>query len=113
MDFEELIYKMDQKIFSLARSVRCNSSSVLDRDERMQWSSYVITAGDDIVDALLCSTVDVTSTLRMLRKKYEKASRLSKRINPMISMSMFDVYVIVLDEIASFMLEQEAMPYGN
>lgn len=108
MDFEELIFGMNQTIFSMARSVRCRSSSPLRRDEEIEWSSYVVSAGDEIVDAILCSTIDITDTLRSLRNKYEKASRLAKRVNPANATRIFDVYIMVLDEVTNFIFEQEA-----
>lgn len=108
MDFEELMYGMHQTVLSLARSVWYGAPSPLRRDEAIEWSSYVVSAGDEIIDAILCSTVDITNTLRALRNKYEKASRLAKRVNPANATRVFDVYIIVLDEVANFVLEQEA-----
>ena len=113
MDFEELIYGMNQTVFSLARSVRYKVSSPLQREEEIEWSSYVVSAGDEIIDAILCSTVDITNTLRSLRTKYEKASRLAKRVNPANATRIFDVYIIVLDEVANFVFEQEARFNGR
>ena len=108
MDFEELIFGMNQTIFSMAHSVRYRMPSPLRRDEEIEWSSYVVSAGDEIVDAILCSTVDITNTLRSLRNKYEKASRLAKRVNPANATRIFDVYIMVLDEVTNFIFEQEA-----
>ena len=108
MDFEELIYGMNQTVFSLARSVRYRMTSPLKREEEIEWSSYVISAGDEIIEAILCSTVDITNTFRSLRTKYEKASRLAKRVNPANATRIFDVYIMVLDEVANFIFEQEA-----
>jgi hypothetical protein len=113
VDFEELIFGMNQTIFSMAHSVRYRISSPLRRDEVIEWSSYVVSAGDEIVDAILCSTVDITDTLRLLRKKYEKASRLAKRVNPANATGIFDVYIMVLDEVANFIFEQEARFNGR
>ena len=113
MDFEELIYGMNRAVFRLSRSVSYKKASVLQRDELLEWSSYVVTAGDEIIDAILCSTVDITNTLRLLRTKYEKASRLAKRVNPANATRIFDVYIMVLDEVANFIFEQEARFNGR
>lgn len=112
MDFEELIYGMNRAVFRLSRSVSYKKASVLQRDELLEWSSYVVTAGDEIIDSILCSTVDITSTIASLRTKYKKASKLANRMNPSNPTRIFDVYVIVLDEIESYILEQEAKTYG-
>lgn len=113
MDFEELIYGMNQTVFSLARSVRYRMPSPLKREEEIEWSSYVISAGDEIIEAILCSTVDITNTFSSLRNKYEKASRLAKRVNPANATRIFDVYVMVLDEVTNFIFEQEARFNGR
>lgn len=112
MDFEELIYGMNRVVFRLSRSVSYKKASVLQRDELLEWSSYVVTAGDEIIDSILCSTVDITRTIASLRTKYKKASKLANRMNPSNPTRIFDVYVIVLDEIESYILEQEAKTYG-
>lgn len=113
MDFEELIYGLNRVIFSLSRSVSYKRTSALQRDELLEWSSYVVTAGDEIIDSILCSRVDITSTMASLRAKYNKASSLAKRINPSNPTRIFDVYIVVLDEIESYILEQEAKVYGR
>ena len=113
MDFEELIFGMNQTIFSMANSVRYRVPSPLRREEEIEWSSYVISAGDEIIEAILCSTVDITNTFRSLRTKYEKASRLAKRVNPANATRIFDVYIMVLDEVANFIFEQEARFNGR
>lgn len=113
MDFEELIYGLNQTVFSLSKSVVHKRTSVLNREEQLEWSSYVVTAGDEIIESILCSTIDITSTLCVLRNKYEKARYLSKKVNPSRSIGIFDVYIVVLDEIASFILEQEAKTDGR
>lgn len=112
MDFEELIYGMNRVVFRLSRSVSYKKASVLQRDEFLEWSSYVVTAGDEIIDSILCSAVDITSTIASLRTKYKKASTLAKRINPSNPTLIFDVYIVVLDEIEDYILEQEAKTYG-
>lgn len=113
MDFEELIYGMNRVVFRLSRSVSYKKASVLQRDEILEWSSYVVTAGDEIIDSMLCSTVDITSTIASLRTKYKKASSLAKRMNSANPTRIFDVYIVVLDEIENYILEQEAKTYGH
>ena len=113
MDFDEIIYGMNQVVFSLSRSVRYRAPSQSQIRESIEWSSYVIAAGDDIIDAILCSSTDITDTLRSLRNKYRKASRLAKRVNPGTTTNMFDVYTYVLDDITDYILRLEAKSHGR
>ena len=102
MDFEEILFGMSQVINRMARSVRYRKASPLQVRDAVEWSSYVITAGDDIMDSILSSDVDIYATIRMLRAKYRKASYVTRRINPALTASIFDIYVYVLDEIDEY-----------
>ena len=107
MDFEEILFGMSQVINRMARSVRYRKASPLQIRDAAEWSSYVITAGDDIIDSILSSDVDIYTTIRALRSKYRKASYVAKRINPALATSIFDVYVYVLDEIDDYIVGLE------
>lgn len=102
MDFEEILFGMSQVVNRMARSVRYRKASPLQVRDAVEWSSYVITAGDDIIDSILSSDVDIYATIRMLRTKYCKASCAAKRINPAVTASIFDIYVYVLDGIDDY-----------
>lgn len=107
MDFEEILFGMGQVVTRMARSVRYRKASPLQTRDTVEWSSYVITAGDDIIDSILSSDVDIYETIEALRAKYRKASYVAKRINPAQTASIFDVYVYVLDEIDDYIVGLE------
>lgn len=102
MDFEEILFGMSQVVNRMARSVRYRKASPLQVRDAVEWSSYVVTAGDDIIDSILSSDVDIYTTIGALRAKYRKASYAAKRINPALTASIFDVYTYVLDEIDDY-----------
>ena len=107
MDFEEILFGMSQVINRMARSVRYRKASPLQIRDAVEWSSYVMAAGDDIIDSILSSNVDIYNTIKALRAKYLKASCVTKRINPALTTSIFDVYTYVLDEIDDYIVGLE------
>lgn len=107
MDFEEILFGMSQVVNRMARSVRYRKASPFQVRDAVEWSSYVVTAGDDIIDSILSSDVDIYETIKVLRAKYRKASYVAKRINPALTACIFDVYVYVLDEIDGYIVGLE------
>lgn len=107
MDFEEILFGMSQVVNLMAKSVRYRKASPLQVRDAVEWSSYVLTAGDDIIDSILSSDVDIYDTIKVLRAKYRKASYVTKYINPALTTSIFDVYIYVLDEIDDYIVGLE------
>lgn len=107
MDFEEILFGMSQVVNRMARSVRYRKVSPLQVRDAIEWSSYVTTAGDDIIDTILSSDVDIYETIKRLRAKYLTARSAAQRINPTLTASMHDVYLYVLDEIDDYIVGLE------
>lgn len=107
MDFEEILFGMSQVVNRMASSVRCRKASPVQIRDAVEWSSYVMTAGEDIIDSILSSDVDIYATISVLRAKYHRASCYAKRINPALTASIFDVYTYVLDEIDDYIVGLE------